>query len=85
MTQFSYAHNDTSQGERVTPTAGFNRPHICAEIQALRKNAFARGIPTADDETLCFLQTFLSAFKPRKILELGAAVGISAAFMSDIC
>ena len=43
MTQFSYAHNDTSQGERVTPTAGFNRPHICAEIQALRKNAFARG------------------------------------------
>ncbi len=85
MTQFSYAHNDTSQGERVTPTAEFNRPHICAEIQALRKNAFARGIPTADDETLCFLQTFLSAFKPRKILELGSAVGISAAFMSDIC
>lgn len=85
MTRFSYAHNDTSVPERKSVTAQFNRPHICAEIQALREDAFSRGIPTADDETLCFLQTFLSAFKPRAILELGSAVGISAAVMLETC
>lgn len=85
MTDFAYAHNDTSAGERASATAQFNRPHICAEVQALREDAFARGIPTADDETLNFIVTFLSAFRPEKILELGSAVGISAAVMLNVC
>lgn len=85
MTEFTYAHNDTSSPERKSATAVFNRPHICAEIQALREGAFARGIPTADDETLNFLITYLSAAQPQKILELGTAVGISAAVMLETC
>lgn len=85
MTDFTYAHNDTSAGERKSATAQFNRPHICAQLQMLREGAFARGIPTADDETLNFLITYLSALQPKNILELGTAVGVSAAVMLDTC
>lgn len=85
MDNFTYAHNDTSEGERLTPTARFNIPRISAEIQKLREDAFSRGIPTADDETLNFLITFLSAVKPENILELGTAIGISGSVMLDIC
>lgn len=38
----------------------------------------------ADDETLQFLLTILSALKPKKILEIGTAVGLSAAAMLSI-
>lgn len=85
MTDFTYAHNDTSSGERKTPTAAFNVPEVNGKIQSLRQSAFSRGIPTADDETLNFLITLLSAVKPENILELGTAVGISGAVMLDIC
>ena len=85
MTDFTYAHNDTSSGERKTPTAAFNVPAVNGKIQSLRQSAFSRGIPTADDETLNFLITLLSAVRPQNILELGTAVGISGAVMLDIC
>ena len=85
MDNFTYAHNDTSSGERKTPTAQFNIPAIGAKIQSLRQSAFSRGIPTADDETLNFLITLLSAVKPESILELGTAVGISGSVMLNIC
>ena len=80
-----YAHFDTSKGERKTPTAKFNIPHITKELQALRESAFERSIPTADDETLSFLITQLCALKPKKILELGTATGISAIAMLNAC
>lgn len=83
--KFTYAHNDTSSGERITPTAQFNIPRVNEKINSLRQSAFARGIPTADDETLSFLITVLSAVKPERILELGTAVGVSGAVMLDIC
>lgn len=85
MDNFTYAHNDTSEGERKTPTAQFNRPNVPEEIQTLRESAFARGIPTADNETLNFLITLLSAVRPENILELGTAIGISGAVILDIC
>ena len=77
MDKFTYAHNDTSAGERETLTAQFNKPRLPAEIVKLRQSAFSRGIPTADDETLNFLITLLSAVRPVNILELGSAIGIS--------
>ncbi len=83
--KFDYAHMNTAAGERNTPTAKFNSPNICAKIQSLREEAFKRQIPTADDETLNFLMTFLSAFRPANILELGTAIGISGAVMLDVC
>lgn len=80
-----YAHFDTSSGERQTPTAKFNRPHITDELQRLRQSAFERSIPTADDETLNFIITQLRALQPKNILELGTATGISGIAMLDIC
>lgn len=85
MEKFTYAHNDTSKGERKTPTAQFNKPRIPEEIQKLRQSAFVRGIPTADDETLNFLITLLSATLPKNILELGTATGISGSVMLNVC
>ena len=78
-----YAHNDTSLGERKTSTAVFNRPKLSQQLQEIRRDAQSREIPVADDETLCFLATLLNAVKPKKILELGTAVGISALFMLE--
>lgn len=80
-----YAHFDTSEGERRTPTAKFNIPHISQELQRLRESAFERSIPTADDETLNFLITQLRAIKPKNILELGTATGISGIAMLNVC
>ena len=85
MTEFDYAHKNTEGGERATKTAPFNKPQIEEEIQALRLNAFKEEIPVSDDETLCFLQTFLSSIKPQNILELGTAVGVSGAVMLKTC
>lgn len=85
MENFNYAHNDTSEGERKTPTAELNRPKLSEKIKQLRKDAFVRRIPTAGDETLKFLTTLLSALKPENILELGTAVGISGCVMLDVC
>lgn len=85
MQKFTYAHKNTQEGERATSTAPFNKPQIEEEIQALRKSAFKEEIPVSDDETLCFLQTFLSSVKPQKILELGTAVGISGAVTLKAC
>lgn len=50
-------------------------------IIALRKSALKREIPVTDDETLNFLLTLLTAVKPDRILEIGTAVGLSAAAM----
>ena len=65
---FNYAHNDTSSGERKTPTAIFNIPSVSDKVRALRAGAFSRRIPVADDETLNFLITLLSAVRPKNIL-----------------
>ena len=80
-----YAHFDTSAGERKSATAKFNRPRISEKLQRLREGAFERSIPTADDETLSFLITQLSALQPKNILELGTATGISGIAMLDTC
>ena len=80
-----YAHFNTKDGERKTPTAAFNRPHISVELQRLRESAFERSIPTADDETLQFILTILRALQPKNILELGTATGISGIAMLEVC
>lgn len=82
---FDYAHKDTSAGERQTPTAKLNIPDLDEELKALRKSAFEREIPTSDDETLCVLLTLVKAIKPRSILELGTATGISGLAMLKAC
>ena len=85
MSGFEYAHGDTSNGERKTATAQFNKVALPEKIAKIREQAFTREIPTADDETLNFICTLLAALKPKNILELGTATGVSAAVMLDIC
>lgn len=53
--------------------------HIDERLKALRTDALARGIPVTDEETLNYLLLMLSASRPRRILEIGTAVGLSAA------
>ena len=55
--------------------------HIDERLKALRTDALARGIPVADNETLNYLLLMISATRPKRILEIGTAVGLSAAAM----
>ena len=69
MDEFSYAHRNTSGADR------WNKPNIPAALQAIRESAFAREIPVAGDETLCFLMAQAAACRPDCILELGTCPG----------
>lgn len=62
-------------------TASLVKLRVDGRIAALRKDALARGIPVADDETLQYLLVMLAAIRPKRVLEIGTAVGLSAAAM----
>lgn len=83
--EFGYAHYNTAEGERKTPTAPFNKKEFSEGIERLICSANEREIPVSDRETLTFLCTLLSALQPARILEIGTAVGVSAAVMYSVC
>lgn len=66
-------------------TASLVKLDIDEEIAARRKDALSRGIPVADDETLNFLLLTLAMTKPKRILEIGTAVGLSTVAMLLAC
>ena len=66
-------------------TASLVKLDIDEHIAALRADALKRGIPVADDETLQYLLVMLKACRPQRILEIGTAVGLSAAAMLYAC
>ena len=66
-------------------TASLVKLHIDERIQARREDALKRGIPVADDETLNFLLVLLQAIQPKRILEIGTAVGLSGTAMLSVC
>ena len=66
-------------------TASLVQLNIDERIKAKRANALERGIPVADDETLNFLLLTLVAFQPKRILEVGTAVGLSSVAMLYAC
>ena len=66
-------------------TASLVKLHIDERIQARREDALRRGIPVADDEKLNFLVVLLQAIQPKRILEVGTAVGLSGAAMLSVC
>ena len=66
-------------------TASLVKLDIDERIAALRADALKRGIPVADDETLQYLLVMLKACRPQRILEIGTAVGLSAAAMLYAC
>ena len=63
-------------------TASLVKLNIDERIAKKRAEALARGIPACDDETLQFLLLTLAAKQPTRILEIGTAVGLSAAAMA---
>ena len=66
-------------------TASLVKLNIDERISARRAEALSRGIPVADDETLNFLLVTLAATKPKRILEIGTAVGLSTTAMLLAC
>ena len=66
-------------------TASLVKLNIDKSVAALRADALSRGIPVADDETLNYLLVMLTATQPKRILEIGTAVGLSGAAMLSIC
>lgn len=60
---------------------GYYKP-LGAELAAFRKDAEARRIPIILKDTESFLGMLLKLVKPRRILEIGTAVGYSAAFFA---
>ena len=66
-------------------TASLVKLDIDERIAALRADALKRGIPVADDETLQYLLVMLKSCRPQRILEIGTAVGLSAAAMLYAC
>ena len=62
-------------------TASLVKLKIDERIAKLRAEALARDIPVADDETLQFLLLTVTAFQPKRILEIGTAVGLSGSAM----
>lgn len=66
-------------------TASLVKLHIDEKIAARRADALVRGIPVADDETLNFLLLTLRIAKPKRILEIGTAVGLSTLAMLLEC
>lgn len=85
MPELDYAHNNTQGGERPSVTAQFVRLSLPKEIAELRNQAFARAIPTADDETLQYLLVMAKSHQPKRILELGTAIGISGCCLLSAC
>ena len=49
------------------------------ELGQIQKDAYEQGVPIIPRETAVFLRFLLSAHKPKTILEIGTAVGFSAA------
>lgn len=82
---FTYAHNDTSQPERESRTYKLNKFGFSPLVEGIRKSAFERNIPVSSDETLAFLCICARMAKPKKILEIGTAIGVSGICMLEHC
>ncbi|ARU63550.1 hypothetical protein CBW65_22970 [Tumebacillus avium] len=54
-------------------------------LQEMEQQAEAGFVPILDLETVSFLQVLLKIAKPRRILEVGTAIGYSAIVMAEAC
>ena len=66
-------------------TASLVQLNIDERLAQKRKEALKNGVPVADVETLQFLLLTLKMHKPKRILEIGTAVGLSGVAMLQAC
>lgn len=54
-------------------------------LSDMRRFAIENEVPIAEPESAAFLRFLCSVLKPKRILEVGTAIGYSAILMADIC
>ncbi|MGB8450694.1 MAG: O-methyltransferase [Anaerocolumna sp.] len=69
--------------ERITAYINTLEKELPSHLYELEKTALSEGVPIIRKETQTFLRFLLAVNKPHQILEVGAAVGFSAIFMSE--
>ncbi|MDF2588259.1 MAG: hypothetical protein K0S41_2100 [Anaerocolumna sp.] len=69
--------------ERITAYINSLEKELSNDLRELEKTALAEGVPIIRKETQTFLRFLLKTLNPKRILEVGAAVGFSALFMSE--
>lgn len=69
--------------EDIVKYMNFHQPISNTKLGALQKECYELSIPIIDIETSKFLEFLLTINRPKKILELGTAVGFSAILMSE--
>lgn len=69
--------------DRITAYINSLERELPAHLYELEKTARMEGVPIIRKETQTFLRFLLASGRPRRILEVGTAVGFSAIFMSE--
>lgn len=69
--------------ERITAYINSLEKEMPPVLKSIEEEALKDGVPIIRRETGTFLKTMLSLHKPKNILEVGAAVGYSAIFMTE--
>lgn len=58
-------------------------PSLSGELRAIQKSAAERRVPVIPHETVVFLQWFIPLIQPKRILEVGTAIGFSAGLLAQ--
>jgi predicted O-methyltransferase YrrM len=69
--------------ERITAYINSMEKELPSYLRELEKTALSEGVPIIRKETQTFLRFLLAMKKPKRILEVGTAVGFSSLFMSE--
>lgn len=69
--------------ERITAYINSLETELPAHLKELEKSALSEGVPIIRKETQTFLKFLLAMKKPKRVLEIGTAVGFSAILMSE--
>ena len=74
-----------TKASRVSAYLKSLEPFEDEELNRLREEAEQNGVPIIRPETESFLRTMLKITKPKRILEIGTAVGYSSIMMAKAC
>lgn len=58
---------------------------LSGNLKDLQDFAFEHNVPIIPHETIVYFQMLLSILKPKRILEIGTAIGFSALLFAEIC